>query len=296
MSQLIYLSESNAALRRVYLRLVLASDGQSPATSAAVTAGVCRLIANGVDTANSTNNITEVNASNAPGRWYIELTAAELSTLGVGNHHARFKEADTLESIGGDFQIAPDNMWVAGPTAASTAAAVWDAARSSHTTSGSFGQGVASVQGNVTGSVATVTAVSAGGITAASLASDTITAAKIASDAITAAKIASDAITAAKIANDAITAAKVATGAIDADAVAADAVNEIADGILDRTAGVETGLTLRVFFRRAAAVLFGKSTGSAASRQYRDMGDAKDRVDATIDGSLNRSAISYDDS
>lgn len=34
---------------------------------------------------------------------------------------------------------------------------VWDEARSGHTTSGTFGQGVASVQGNVTGSVASVT-------------------------------------------------------------------------------------------------------------------------------------------
>lgn len=37
------------------------------------------------------------------------------------------------------------------------AGAVWDEARSGHTTAGSFGQGVASVQGNVTGSVGSVT-------------------------------------------------------------------------------------------------------------------------------------------
>ena len=42
------------------------------------------------------------------------------------------------------------------PTAATIADAVWDEARSGHTTSGTFGQGVASVQGNVTGSVASV--------------------------------------------------------------------------------------------------------------------------------------------
>jgi hypothetical protein len=44
-----------------------------------------------------------------------------------------------------------------GASAATIAAAVWDEARSGHVTSGSFGQGVASVQGNVTGSVASVT-------------------------------------------------------------------------------------------------------------------------------------------
>ncbi len=44
------------------------------------------------------------------------------------------------------------------PTAASVADAVWDEARADHVTAGSFGQGAASVQGNVTGSVASVTA------------------------------------------------------------------------------------------------------------------------------------------
>src|SRR3990170_1644287 len=48
--------------------------------------------------------------------------------------------------------------------------AIWDEARSGHVTAGSFGEGVASVQGNVTGSVATATALGAGAITAAALA------------------------------------------------------------------------------------------------------------------------------
>lgn len=43
------------------------------------------------------------------------------------------------------------------PTAAAIADAVWDEDRSGHTSAGSFGQGVASVQGNVTGSVDSVT-------------------------------------------------------------------------------------------------------------------------------------------
>lgn len=90
------------------------------------------------------------------------------------------------------------------PSAAVIADAVWDEARSGHTTSGTFGQGVASVQGNVTGSAASVTgavgsvtgavgsvtgnvtgsvgSVAAGGITAASLAADALTAAKVAAD------------------------------------------------------------------------------------------------------------------
>ncbi len=44
-----------------------------------------------------------------------------------------------------------------GTTAVSVADAVWDEARADHTTGGTFGQGVASVQGSVVGSVASVT-------------------------------------------------------------------------------------------------------------------------------------------
>ena len=85
--------------------------------------------------------------------------------------------------------------------------AVWDELRSGHTTAGTFGQGVASVQGNVTGSVGSVTG-SVG-------------------------SIASGGITSASFAAGAINAAAIATGAIDADALATDAVSEIADGVWD---------------------------------------------------------------
>jgi hypothetical protein len=82
-----------------------------------------------------------------------------------------------------------------GPTAAQIADAVWDELRAGHVIAGSFGEGVASVQGNVTGSVGSVTgnvggnvvgnvngnvvgsvgSIAAGGITAASFAANSIT-------------------------------------------------------------------------------------------------------------------------
>ena len=68
------------------------------------------------------------------------------------------------------------------PSAATIADAVWDEARSGHTTAGTFGQGVATVQGNVTGSVASV---ASGGITAASFATDAITSSVLAASAVT---------------------------------------------------------------------------------------------------------------
>ncbi len=57
------------------------------------------------------------------------------------------------------FAILPFDA-VAGasaPTAAQNATAVWDRTRASHVTAGTFGEGAASVQGNVTGSVGSVT-------------------------------------------------------------------------------------------------------------------------------------------
>jgi hypothetical protein len=126
MYEVIYLSENDAALRRITTRLVRSTDGVSPATSSQVTAGTARLIKNGADHAASTNNITETHSTNAPGFWYLELTASELTALGVGNHAARFKEADTLEGTF-YFQIVPDDVFTASTLPADIAAAVLSA-------------------------------------------------------------------------------------------------------------------------------------------------------------------------
>lgn len=74
-------------------------------------------------------------------------------------------------------------------------------------------------------------------------------------------------------------------------ALAADR-NAAADALLDRTDGVETGLTWRQWLRLAAAVLFGKS--AAAGGTYRDFGDTKNRIVATLDSNGNRTAITRD--
>ncbi len=66
------------------------------------------------------------------------------------------------------------------PTSAAIADAVWDEARSGHTSAGSFGEGAASVQGNVTGSVGSV---GTGGITAASFGAGAVNATALAADA-----------------------------------------------------------------------------------------------------------------
>jgi hypothetical protein len=62
--------------------------------------------------------------------------------------------------------------YTAPPSAAANADAVWDELRTDHVGAGSFGQGVASVQGNVTGSTATI---GPNGLDASALAADAAT-------------------------------------------------------------------------------------------------------------------------
>lgn len=93
-----------------------------------------------------------------------------------------------------------------------------------------------------------------------------------------------------------ITASSIATDAIDADALATDAVTEIATGMLDLAAGVETGLTLRQAMRLIAAASAGKLSGAATTTIVirNAVADSKDRITATVDSSGNRSAITVD--
>lgn len=233
------------------------------------------------------------------------------------------------------------------PTAAVIADAVWDEVRADHATSGTFGQGAASVQGNVTGSVGSVTT---GGIVSATfaagsldavwstsvrlltagtnivLAKDTgvtgfndLSAAQVNTEADTAlsdvgvtttvtgridAAISTRAsqasvdtiddfldleVAAIKAKTDALPAAPAATGDIPT-------ANQNADALLDRAAGVETGLTPRQALRLLAAVNGGKLSGGATTTNTirNAVADSKNRVVATVDPSGNRTAIVYD--
>lgn len=106
-----------------------------------------------------------------------------------------------------------------------------------------------------------------------------------------------------------VAAAKVDTAAIKAktDSLPADPASESlivaaiptananADALLDRAAGVETGTTLRQWLRLAGAVLLGKLSGAGTTTEvFRDIGDTKARVTATVDASGNRTGITKD--
>jgi hypothetical protein len=99
----------------------------------------------------------------------------------------------TYAVIASDFPQLDDGTQVYDPTTDSLQAirdasatvqnmvdGVWNETRSGHATSGTFGQGAASVQGNVTGSVASM---AAGGIASNSFAAGAINAAAISADA-----------------------------------------------------------------------------------------------------------------
>lgn len=202
------------------------------------------------------------------------------------------------------FVITPQRTVASGGlSAGQVSAAVWDEPRASHTTAGTFGQGVASVQGSVTGSTASI---AAGGITAATFAAGAIDAAAIATDAIGSAEIAASAITeiaggvwdearsghvgagtfgqgvasvqgnvtgsTASIAAAGITAASFAAGAIDANAIATDAIGsaEIATSAVTEIAGqvweeARASHTTAGSFGQGVASVQGNVTGSVGS-------------------------------
>lgn len=71
--------------------------------------------------------------------------------------------------------------------------------------------------------------------------------------------------------------------------------NQNADALLDRAAGIETGITPRQGLRLMLAADVGKTSGAATPTfSIRDTNDSIDRVVATVDADGNRSAITLD--
>lgn len=153
-------------------------------------------------------------------------------------------------------------------------------------------QVVASVSGAV-GSVA------AGGITAASIATDAIDNDAIAANAVT--EIQSGLATGAALttAQTDITSIKAKTDLIPASPAAVGSAMTLSnagiDAIFDRTDGVETGYTLRQALRLMAAALAGELSGAATTTiTIRNITDTKARITATVDADGNRTAVTHD--
>lgn len=101
--QLIQQSEATASLRRIFFHAVDATNGIDAETGLT---GAGRLSKAGAATAATTNNITEIDSTNMPGRYYIELTATEVNTLGVVEF--RFKTAACAEVVARALVVAFD--------------------------------------------------------------------------------------------------------------------------------------------------------------------------------------------
>lgn len=140
---LIQQSEATASLRRLFFQAVDATDGITPETGLA---GAGRLSKAGAATA-ATGNITQIDATNMPGRYYVQLTATEVNTLGVVEF--RFKTAACAEVVMRGLVVAIDlmtanNMGITNldvtisSRSSHNAAAVWSSATRTLTSFGSL--------------------------------------------------------------------------------------------------------------------------------------------------------------
>lgn len=230
-------------------------------------------------TDNDLNYIT----NNDAGMMQLELSMANVNRLGrmflsitdAANHVPVFHEfmvvnaalydaffATSGGAIPNAVAGAAGGVFIAGTNAA-TAVTTALTANITGNLSGSVGS-VTGAVGSVTGAVGSVTG-SVGSVTGA----------------------------VGSVAAGGITAASIATNAIDADALATDAVTEITNGVWAKV--IEGAVTATEMVRGFASVLLSKASGlETTSATYRDIGDTKDRVTATVDASGNRTAITRD--
>ena len=322
------LSDSVAARRRFYLYLVDATDGITPETGEAAgqpqvskaggawanTSATLTAVGNGTYYVELTTS--ELATLGSLGIRYKSANTAEFFGNGVvvnsdvmttpAVNVTLWKSVGVNDAGGGSGGDIPAYLPSGAIAASSFAAnavnaaalatdavdeivdAVWNEARSGHVTAGTFGEGVATVQGNVTGSVASVTgsigSVATGGITAGSIATDAIGAAELAADAI--AEIAAAVPSASAIADavwDEAISGHVAVGSTGATLfnVPGTTVSGIADAVWDEVladhlvAG-STGAALNT-----AAGTPGLTAASVADAVWDELA-----VDHVIDGSM----------
>lgn len=210
--QLLQQAESTASQRRIFLSLVDATDGLTPETGEG--SGQPQLSKNGAAFANTSATLIHVGS----GRYYVELSASELDTLGVLT--VRYKSANTAECQASAQVVSwdPYDSVRLGLTSLPNAAAA--TAGGLPTVGTGAGQVNVDGAGNVKADVAKWLTGAPNALVSGRV--DTSVGA-----------MASNVVTAAAIANAAITAAKFNAGAIDAAVLATDAVNEIVDAVWD---------------------------------------------------------------
>jgi hypothetical protein len=185
---------------------------------------------------------------------------------------------------------------LAATAAAEIAAAVVDLSLSGHTTSGTVGEAIsnASSAGDPW-STAVPGAYSAGqaGYILGTNVNATVSSRASQTSVDTVDDFLDTEIAAIKAKTDNLPAAPAATG--DAMTLTSGERNSVADALLDRSAGIETGYTPRQSLRIMLAALAGKLSGAATTTvTIRNAPDTKARITATVDEDGNRSAITLD--
>jgi hypothetical protein len=192
-----------------------------------------------------------------------------------------------------------------GASPADVAGAVWDKERASHTTAGTFGQGAASVQGNVTGSVASVSGAvgsvtgNVGGNVAGSVGSVTGAVGSVTGNiggnlagSVGSVTGAVGSVTGNVGGNVAGSVGSV-TAEVTPTAASKTGYRLSSTGVADVWAYVVEGTWTAVqYMRLMAAALAAKMSGLGTTTvTIRDVDDTKDRMVVTVDADGNRSAF-----
>lgn len=213
---------------------------------------------------------------------------------------------------------------LAADAGAEIADAVWDESRAGHVTSGTFGEGVASVQGDVTGnvvgSVGSVTGAvgsvtgavgsvtgNVGGNVVGSVGSVTgavgsVTGAVgsvtgnvggnvVGSVASVTGAVGSVTGSVGSVVAG-VTVSSISANVVTASALATDAVSEITAALL--ASGDVDGYSVEDCLKVILAMAAGKLTTGVSSAVFRAADDSKDRITATVDADGNRTAVTLD--
>lgn len=254
--QLLKLSESTAARRRVPVYLLDDTDGKTPETGRTIIAGDVKISKNGAAEANHAGTLTEL----ATGTYYYEFAAAELDAVGflqfkltlsgvrtfvaayqvvaydpyaaAGLGLTNLDAAITTRSSQTSVDDVPTNAELATALGAATVAAV---AGSVGSVTGAVGSVTGGVGGNVTGTVASVLGAvgsvtgNVGGNVAGSVGSVVGSVASVVGAVGSVTGNVGGSV--ASVAANGITATSMATDAINAAAIKADAVVKIQAGL-----------------------------------------------------------------
>ena len=262
----------------------------------------------GAATAYTTPTVSELSSANMPGLY--RLLIDEDTTIASGSDSEEY--AITITATG----MAPVHrvleLYRRDTTSGGTLTVTSGRANADVTHIATAAVSTSTAQIGVNAVQAGGTAWGSGAITAASIATGALTSAKFAANALDAVwSTATRLLTAGT--NIVLAKGTGVTGFNDLDAAGVRAAvglasanldtqigalptaTENATELLDQAAGVETGLTVRQWLRLGAAVLFGKASGLATTTAvYRDFGDTKDRISATVDADGNRTAVTRD--